>query len=286
MDFYEYFLLEANEYPDWKFGVEVEVAMEPMDASINRDGIVDTAIKGMRLGWKWKIDQTCIPGVEIVCSPQPIIQTSLNQLELDLNFFSNTCQQAGIKFVSKPENCATHIHIGGLNMDTKIKVADLWAKGVQDMGSALISPERQKLLDVNPRFTPTYMRRINSINQYQTLPHAIASTSAGKLVQKSLNWLKNTIAMDKYGNYDKFYSLSPRGGLGTLEFRTKESTLDGKEISILIRTIAAFAASADQLYTQGNVSKPQMRQALYQQGVSGKDLGYVMRKSNLNKPQQ
>jgi len=289
LSFYEFFLLEED-FPNYTFGVEIEVPLYHTKEGIDRDAVMGQAVKSMQLGWKWTVDQTCMPGVEIVCSPNPITSDALGALESDVEHFKQTIEAAGMKVFDRPSRCATHFHIGGLDMDTKIKIAELWTKGgVQDMGNKLISPDRKQLMDGDPR--SSYMRRVSSINQYQTLPHRLATTKAGKMFQKIGNWLLNTISLDKYGKYDKFYSMSPRGGLGTLEFRTKETTLDGKELSTIVRMIAALAASTDQLYGQMQQQPLQsgdVRRAMYQHGVGPHDIAHVMRnaagRTNTNVP--
>lgn len=275
-NFREYLILEADEYPDLTFGVEIEVSM----ANYN-DQDISRIMNQMKLGWSFGKDMTCMPGIEMKTKPNPITNDVLHSLESDLNIFNKSIEKLGLQVIKNPGRCATHIHIGGLSEESKIKVAKIWIDGgVQDMETALIHPERKKLLDAG---TGSYMRRVNSINQYQTLPHDIATSTIGKFIQRTLSYLKNMLSFDRYAGYDKFYSMSPRGGLGTLEFRTKESTTDGHELAILVKTLAAFCSAADSLYNQMQGGKKldtsDIRKSLYQGGVSGKDLAYVMRRS-------
>jgi hypothetical protein len=275
MSFSEFLVLEVNEYPNLKFGVEIEIPIANWT-----ENLIKPILKQMGLGWSYGVDMTCVPGIEIKCKPQYITNSALQTLEADLQLFKNGAEKAGLQIGKNPGRCATHIHIGGLNQDTKIKVAKLWIDGgIQDMETSLINPERKKLMD-----TPgSYMRRVKSIDQYQTLPHSVASTKVGKFIQDTISFLKNTLAFDKYAGYDKFYSLSPRGGLGTLEFRTKESTVDGHEIAVLIRSIGALCSAASYLYDKlrsGEFDSSTVRQTLYKGGVGARDLSYVMRRAS------
>lgn len=281
MNFYgfrDFLMLEADEYPNLTFGIEIEVAFAPRTGGWE-DSDIQQIIDQMKLGWSFGKDQTCQPGIEMKTKPNPITNSVLQTLEADLNTFNQGVKNAGFEVVKNPGRCATHIHIGGLDEEAKVKVAKLWVDGgVQDMEQAMIAPTRRKLLD-----EPSYMRRVKSVNQYQTMAHSIPKTGIGKFVQKLLMWLKNMVSLDKFVGWDKFYSMSPRGGLGTLEFRTKESTTDGHELAILVKAIAAFCSAADTLYNkmqqQGSLDTSDLRQAMYSGGVSPKDLGYVMRRA-------
>lgn len=276
--FRDFLMLETDEYPNLTFGVEVEVAFAPRVGGW-KDEEIQQIINQMKLGWSFGKDQTCQPGIEMKTKPNPITSSVLQALESDLNIFNQNVKNSGFEIVKNPERCATHIHIGGLSEESKIKIAKLWVDGgVQDMGQTMIAPARRKLLD-----EPSYMRRVSSVNQYQTMAHNIPKTKVGKFVQKLLTWLKNVVSFDKFVGWDKFYSMSPRGGLGTLEFRTKESTTDGHELAILVKSLAAFCSAADMLYNklqQGSLDTSDVRQAMYSGGVSPKDLGYVMRRAS------
>jgi len=280
MESFRDFLVLESEYPNLTFGVEVEVAFAAREGGWD-DSQIQQVISQMKLGWSFGHDQTCIPGIEMKTKPNPITDAVLQTLKSDLDIFNVGVQKLGLQIVKNPGRCATHIHIGGLDETTKVKIAKLWIDGkVQDMEIPLIDPERRKLMDAPSGVS--YMRRVNSINQYQTLPHSVATTGLGKFLQKTLSWLKNTLGMDKFAGWDKFYSMSPRGGLGTLEFRTKESTTDGHEIGILVKTLGAFCSAADSLYNKmqsGGLDSGSVRQALYKGGVGARDLGYVMRRA-------
>ena len=290
MTFREFILLEAD-HPEWTFGIEIEVmfkntVMKGKDYfDYHIDNILELVVPNMQLGWTYDRDRTCQPGIELKCSPKPITDSSLSTLNSDLEYFRARIDKAGLVVVNTShsrQHCATHIHIGGLDMDTKIKLGQIWTNGVQDIATNLISPERKELMN-----QPSYMRRVNSMNQYQTIPHSVVSNPVMKFIQTTLNWLKIK-AIPTFGGFqmhDKYYTLSPRHNLGTMEFRTKESTLDGQEISTIIRSIAALTASVDQLIKSG-VSGSSVRQAMRSQGVSTSDLRQVMQKSRgtVNQP--
>lgn len=276
--FYDFLMIEADEYPQLTFGIEIEVPFAPRQSGWDNIDF-QSIMNQMKLGWSYGKDQTCMPGIEIKTKPNSITNAVLSQLQMDLVTFQDGVKQQGLEIVKKPGRCATHIHIGGLDDESKVKIAKLWVNGgVQDMGQAMIAPTRRKLLD-----EPSYMRRVTNVNQYQTMAHSIPKTGIGKFIQKILMWLKNTVSLDKFVGWDKFYSMSPRGGLNTLEFRTKESTIDGKELSILVKSIGAFCSASDKLYDQleknGSLDTSDLKQAMYSGGVSPKDLGYVMRRA-------
>lgn len=282
MDFREFIMLEANEYPQYTCGIEIEVSFQPRVEGW-QDSDVGKVIDKMQLGWAFGKDQTCQPGIEMKTKkPLPITNTVLQTLETDLQIFTQGIKNLGLEINKNPSRCATHIHLGGLNDEEKYKVAKLWIDGgVQDMEMSLISPQRRKLLDQG---SGSYMRRVNSINQYNTIPHSIAGSKLGKFVQRLLMWLKNTLSLDKYAGWDKFYSMSPRSGFGTLEFRTKESTTDGRELAILVKSIAAFCSASgslfDKLQQHGKIDIKDIKKALYFGGVGLHDLDYVAKRAN------
>lgn len=279
--FRDFLVLEADEYPNLTFGVEVEVAFAPKQGGWE-DKSIQQIMDQMKLGWSFGTDPTCMPGIEMKTKPNPISNDVLQTLKSDLEIFNSGIQKLGLETIKKPGRCATHIHIGGLPEDAKVKVAKLWVDGgVQDMGQSMIAPTRRKLLD-DPGHS--YMKRVKNINQYQTLGQSVPTSGVGKFIQKVLMWLKNVVSFDKYVGWDKFYSMSPRGGLGTLEFRTKESTTDGQELATIVKMLAAFCSSADKLYDQlqqkGSLDTADLRQAMYSGGVAPKDIAHVMRRAS------
>ena len=111
------------------FGIEIEIPTKD-----NYDVLHITNVfrnLGKKLSWDLSIDYSCIPGIEIK-TKYGIDSANLHQLEEDLTNISKILDQYVDREKFNEHKCGTHVHIGGLDENSKKLVYDIWKNHFQE----------------------------------------------------------------------------------------------------------------------------------------------------------